>query len=38
VSPTDGHPNAEGHRIAAEAIYEFLIKTPQLLQPPKEES
>gem|GEM_PF-1498584 len=37
VSPTDGHPNAEGHRIAAEAIYEFLIKTPQLLQPPKEE-
>jgi len=24
VSPTDGHPNARGHRIAAEALSEFL--------------
>ncbi len=31
VSPTDGHPNAEGHRIAADAVYNFLINHPELL-------
>jgi len=31
VSPTNGHPNAEGHRIAAEAVCAFLLNNPQLL-------
>ncbi len=31
VSPTDGHPNEEGHRIAAEAVYRFLQENPYLL-------
>ena len=28
VSPLDQHPNGEGHAIAAEAIYDFLINVP----------
>ena len=31
VSPTDGHPNAEGHRIAAEALFRFLTDHPELI-------
>lgn len=32
VSPTDGHPNTKGHKIAADAIYEFITKHPQLIK------
>lgn len=33
VSDTDGHPNAEGHRLAAEALRDLLAAEPGLLAP-----